>query len=81
MSDLFVCGDHAAAEEAAEAFVMRRMTVSEHERYEEHLLICERCQDAVRDFDAFLSAARGALGGPVKKRHQTSKLRAKTASC
>ena len=75
------CTDDADAQEAAEAYVLKRLPENEYERYEEHLLVCPRCQDAVQDFDVFLSNARIALAEPPHG-HKTraSTTRAKSAS-
>jgi hypothetical protein len=69
----------AAVSDTAEAYVLQRMSARESERYEEHLLVCPRCQDAVREFDVFLTAARISLAdSPHGHRHR--RLRAKSAS-
>jgi hypothetical protein len=77
------CTDYAAAQEAAEAYVLKRLSVSDYERYEEHLLLCPRCQEAVEEFDVFLSAARAALGDLPRERkpRRAAKPRVKSASC
>lgn len=74
--------DVAAIEEAAETYVLKRMSTSESERFEEHLLACPRCQDAVAEFDLFLAAARSALAEyPDERPHRRGrKARAITAS-
>jgi len=53
--------DLAAIEENAEVYALKRMSPSESASFEEHLLACPRCQDAVAEFDVFLSAARSVL--------------------
>ena len=70
-------------DDAAEAYVFQRMAASENESYEEHLLICPRCQDAVGDFDVFLSAARVALAEDPRGRREpgTPPPKAKSATC
>jgi len=74
--------DVAAIEEAAEAYVLKRLSPSESASFEEHLLVCPRCQDAVDEFDLFLSAARSALAEyPEERPHRRGrKARASSAS-
>jgi hypothetical protein len=78
-----LCAVDADAQDAAEAYVLQRMPADESELYEEHLLICPRCQDAVQEFDVFLSAARVALAEHPRRRRRprTPRPRAKSASC
>ncbi|MGA2186495.1 MAG: hypothetical protein ABSH47_26055 [Bryobacteraceae bacterium] len=80
---VLTCTNDAAAQDAAEAYVFQRMAASESEYYEEHLLICPRCQDAVQEFDVFLSAARIALAEDPRGRREprAPRPRAKSASC
>ena len=46
--------------ENAEAYVMGRLGPAELEAYEEHLLICTICQDAVDFEDEFMAMLREA---------------------
>ena len=63
MNHSFVpCFDEAKLHEAAELFAMARMSGRRTRRYEEHLLICPRCQDAVAGFDEFRATLRLAVG-------------------
>jgi hypothetical protein len=78
---LLPCTDDAAAVEAAEAYVLQHLPVNEFESYEEHLLVCQRCQQAVAEFDLFLSAAREALSEYPRRHRRASNGRAKSASC
>ena len=77
------CNNNAAAQEAAEAYALNRLSERDHERYEEHLLICSRCQDAVDEFEAFFAAIRSALSEPPMERKQrrAAKPRTKSANC
>ena len=77
------CTNDAAAQEAAEVYVLERMPAPENERYEEHLLVCPRCQDAVQESSVFFSAARVALAEYQDGRRHRHALgsRAKSASC
>jgi hypothetical protein len=50
-----------AETDRAEDYALRRLSASNSEHYEEHLLVCPQCQDAVQQFDAFLAAARIVL--------------------
>jgi hypothetical protein len=76
-----LCTDSIPAEEAAEAYVFRQIPEADLERYEEHLLVCPRCQDAVRQFDVFLSTVRLALAQRPNGKSTTPRTRAKSASC
>lgn len=77
------CTNDAAAQDAAEAYVLRHLPARENESFEEHLLVCPRCQDAVQEFEVFLRAARIALAeSPNGQRHpREPKRRAKSAAC
>lgn len=74
--------DPAAIEETAELYALKRMSPSESESFEQHLLVCRRCQDAVSEFDLFLAAARSALAEyPEERTHRRGrKARATSAS-
>jgi hypothetical protein len=63
--------------------VLQRLPAAENELFEEHLLVCPRCQDAVQQFDVFLSTVRLALTEPPRgrQRPRAPKPRAKSASC
>jgi anti-sigma factor RsiW len=76
------CTNAVEAREAAEAYVLKRLSVTEFEHYEEHLIACARCQDAVQEFDLFLSTARAALAQypEGRPRRRSSKQHAKSAS-
>jgi hypothetical protein len=80
---LIPCTNDADRQDAAEAYVLQRLPAGEIERYEEHLLVCPRCQDAVSEFDVFLSVARVALAEfpEARQRRRTPRPRAKSASC
>ena len=43
-----------ALEEIAESYVLERMTPDETDRYEEHLLVCSSCRQAVEAVDDFV---------------------------
>jgi len=42
---------------------MGGMSRADAARYEEHLLVCWQCQEALAEFDAFIAATRGAVDG------------------
>jgi len=81
MNASFLCNNNATiAEDAAEAYVLRRMNAEQIECYEEHLLTCPRCQDAVRDFDVFLATARMAFAEKPAQQRRAGRPRTKSAS-
>ena len=45
----------------AEDYALRRLSASDNEQYEEHLLVCPQCRVALEQFEVFLSAARIVL--------------------
>ena len=47
-------------QEEIESYSMGKMPEAEMEAFEEHLLICEQCQHAVAEFDAYVPAVRSA---------------------
>jgi hypothetical protein len=50
------------SEEAIEQCAMGTLPAPEVESFETHLLVCEVCQDRLRDTDEFLAALCAALG-------------------
>ena len=58
---LLPCSDGPARHEAAERYAMARLSSPEAARYEEHLLLCPACQEALTQFDAFLAAFHCAV--------------------
>jgi len=72
--------DVAAIEEIAEIYALKRMSARESELFEDHLLVCPRCQDAVDEFDLFLSAARSALAEYPEERPHRRGRRARASS-
>jgi len=59
---LLPCSDDGLRHDSAERYAMGRMSRGEGARYEEHLLMCPPCQEALAEFDAFVAAIRGAVG-------------------
>jgi anti-sigma factor ChrR (cupin superfamily) len=57
------CSDDGVRHDSAERYAMGGMSRAEAARYEEHLLLCPQCQEALAQFDAFLAAMRGAVDG------------------
>src|ERR1700730_3725317 len=53
-------GQHSD-EEHLESYAMGRLSDSEVETLEEHLLCCEQCRDALDETEAFIASMRGAL--------------------
>ena len=60
MTHSLPCTDPVFLHDCAERYAMGRMSRTAHARYEEHLLICPPCQEAVAEFDVFLASMRGA---------------------
>jgi hypothetical protein len=60
-------------EEEIEKYSLGDVTEEESSRFEEHLLICESCQNRVTESDSYISAMRGAArisrDGPKTGRH------------
>jgi hypothetical protein len=48
--------------EFAELYLLQRLSEEDSGEFEEHLLGCSRCMDAVEDAEQFLTAFRGANG-------------------
>lgn len=46
--------------DALESYIMGRLAEQDLTHLEEHLLICSRCQDAVQEIEAFVTAAKAA---------------------
>jgi len=61
MTHSLPCNDPVSLHDAAERYAMGRMSRADHARYEEHLLVCPRCQEALAGFDAFVASMRGAV--------------------
>ncbi len=55
-----------ALEEAAEAYVMDKLGAADLAEFEEHLLVCRRCQNAVADADRFIQLLRAAAAPLVQ---------------
>lgn len=53
-------------EEVAEEFVFGRLSPTDLDSYEQHLLVCDRCRRAVEEADEFISMFRGLA--PPKQR-------------
>ena len=51
-----------AIEETAEAYVLGTLPPEERRSYERHLLVCEKCQEAVETVDDFIEVFRAAIG-------------------
>ena len=74
MSDKKCCRVH---EDTIERYAMGRLARTSLARFEEHLLLCEECQDRVFEADAYLAALRETLEQPAKavahdeRRHET----------
>ena len=49
--------------EAAEAYVLGRLTKQQHEEYEAHLLVCGVCQQEVEQVTEFIETLRLAVDG------------------
>ncbi len=54
-------------ENVLEMYCMEKLEGLQLESFEEHLLICEECQDRVTEVDRFLIAMKAALKHPVKE--------------
>jgi anti-sigma factor RsiW len=54
--------DRHPDEEALESYVMGKTRGAKRARIEEHLLVCEECQDRVAELEAFVGAIRDAVG-------------------
>jgi hypothetical protein len=52
-------GGHVS-DDVIEQYSMGTLPVFEVEPFEKHLLVCEACQDRLRDMDDFLAALRAA---------------------
>jgi Putative zinc-finger len=50
-----------------EEYVFHRLPEAHAAQVEEHLLICEGCQEAVQELDAFVSTMKAAAAGPPTK--------------
>lgn len=50
-----------AIEETAEEYVLGRLSAPDERSYEQHLLLCRTCQDAVRTVDEFIEVFRAAV--------------------
>lgn len=50
-----------AAEELAEQYAFKRLSEDDEAAYEEHLLICRKCQRSVSDVDELTTAVRNAV--------------------
>jgi anti-sigma factor RsiW len=62
MSDKKSCRVH---DDTIERYAMGRLAKASLARFEEHLLLCEECQDRVFEADAYLAALRGTLEQPA----------------
>jgi anti-sigma factor RsiW len=49
------------SEQAIEQYAMNQMARKQLPRFEQHLLLCDRCQRAVVEADTFVAAVRSAL--------------------
>lgn len=54
-----------ALEEVAEAYVMNKLNSHDLAEFEEHLLVCRKCQNAVAEADHFIHLLRAAAGSTV----------------
>jgi anti-sigma factor RsiW len=74
MSDKKCC---QVQDDTIERYAMGRLAKTSLARFEEHLLLCEECQDRVFEMDAYLAALRGTLEQPLQavahdeRRHET----------
>ena len=50
------------SEDDLERYAMRSLPARDSERLEEHLLICHRCQDRLRETDEYVAAMKAAAG-------------------
>ena len=50
-----------ALDEQAEAYVLGHLAAREEQAYEEHLLLCQTCRDAVETVQEFIDVFRHAL--------------------
>jgi len=57
------CSNDGVRSDSAERYAMGGMSRADAARYEEHLLVCWQCQEALAEFDAFIAATRGAVDG------------------
>jgi hypothetical protein len=55
--------EHEEVSNLAEAYVLGRLTDQQFERYEEHLLVCELCQDEVELLTDLIETLRLAAEG------------------
>jgi len=76
------CTSENDVQELAEAYVLKRLPATDLEQYEEHLLVCERCQTAIEEFDVFLSTARALFAEypDDKPRRRKAQPRSRTAA-
>jgi len=51
-------------EDTLERYAMNRLPEAEAAAVEEHLLVCQDCQDRLAGIDRFLADLRSALGPP-----------------
>ena len=61
-------------DETIEKYALGRMSQQSLARFEEHLLLCESCQNQVTLADAYLQAIRSALHEVVEERRRAPRL-------
>jgi hypothetical protein len=58
------------SEDVLESYIFHRLPEVEEARLEEHLLICEPCQDALASLDEYVSLMKSATAGPRPVAHR-----------